>query len=161
MRGPTSSPRSHRAVIAVAIACLVVLSGPANVSGASPETDLRRLINMDRKQRDLRPLKGARKADRLAEQHSRRMARSGQISPSRNLPRKLENRGYRFRSWAQNVGCHRSVRRFHRATMRRRSSRKNVLGPRFRRVGIGVARTPADPDVCNGATVWVTEIFFG
>ncbi len=158
--------RSHRrprawAALIVVLTTLVALAGPAGDAIATPETDLRRLINLERSERGVRRLKGARKADRLAERHSRQMARAKDIFGSRNLAQKLRRRGYRFTTWAENVGCEESVRAMHRQFMRRRSSRRAILFERFRRVGIGVARTRSRPRVCDGGTLWVTEIFFG
>ena len=149
--------------VAVVLALVLGLSGWAlpTAGAASPETRLRRLINQERAERDLAPLKGARKADRLAETHSRKMARQEAISSSRNLERALRKRGYHFTSWGENVGCRDTVRAMHRSFMRRRASRRNIVFLGFRRVGIGVAFTEPDPQVCNGATVWVTQIFFG
>jgi uncharacterized protein YkwD len=147
----------------VSLATVLALAGTALPAGAlaDPETELRRLINVDRSERDLRPLKAARRASRLAESHSREMARAGEVFGSRNLPQKLRKRGYRFRSWSENVGCDESVRSVHRRLMRQRSSRRAILFPRFRRVGLGVARSEPKRRICNSATVWVTEIFFG
>jgi uncharacterized protein YkwD len=89
------------------------------------------------------------------------MARAKDVFGTRNLSQKLRRRGYRFTTWAENVGCQDSVRAMHRQMMRRRASRRAILFNRFRRVGIGVATTRSRPRVCDGGTVWVTEIFFG
>ncbi|MEX2274146.1 MAG: CAP domain-containing protein [Actinomycetota bacterium] len=147
---------------AVVLTLVLGLALPAlPARAADPETRLRRMINEERVRRDLVPLKGARKADRLAESHSRKMARAGTVSSSRNVERALRRRGYRFSSWGENVGCRQTLRAMHRSFMHRQASRRNILLRRFRRVGIGVVVTERDPRVCNGATVWVTQIFFG
>jgi len=54
--------------------------------------------------------------------------------------------------WGENVGYTRGgVRSIHRAFMRSSAHRSNILGGKFRRLGIGVAS--------SGGRMWVTEIF--
>jgi uncharacterized protein YkwD len=58
----------------------------------------------------------------------------------------------RLGRWGENVGyTYRGVRSIHRAFMRSRDHRWNILNRSFRKVGIGVDRARG--------RLWVTEIF--
>jgi cysteine-rich secretory family protein len=147
------------AALALALTLLAGLLAWTTSASAGRRGDVLDLINDERADRNLRRLRMLDRVSRLAQSHSRRMARRGEVFPSPNLPDAI--RRYRWSDWGENAGCGISLRRIHRGFMEDRSSRRNVLNPTFRRIGIGVARSEERPRICDHATFWVTEILFG
>lgn len=147
---PNASTGSRR--VGVAIALIVTLSSASLLADAiagtpahagRPQRRLLRMINDARRRHDARPLKMARRLTRLARRHSRQMARSRTLFHS---SRRIGG------TWGENVGyTYHRLRSIHRAFMRSRSHRRNILSRKFRRVGIGYDR--------SGRRLWVTEIF--
>jgi uncharacterized protein YkwD len=110
------------------------------------------LINEVRERRGVSTVRLAARASRLAARHSERMARDGEVSPS--------GIDYRYDEWGENVSCGRSIRQAHAKLMEAAEARRNVIRPRFRRVGLGIATSRPRRRVCHRADVWVTEVFF-
>jgi uncharacterized protein YkwD len=144
---PTAPPSTAKSLIVVAallvsaLLAQVLASSPAD---ASSQHQLLRLINAARRHHGVHELRTGRRVTRLARRHSRRMARSRTLFHSSSLGR--------LGRWGENVGyTYRSVRSIHRAFMRSREHRWNILHRSFRRVGIGL-------DKARGR-LWVTEIF--
>lgn len=146
--------------ITTALTCAFVLSGvvvgvatPAS-AGASvrPRQRLLTLINEVREHRGVPPVRLAARASRLAERHSERMARAGEVSPS--------GINYRYHEWGENVSCGRTIRQAHVKLMEAAEARRNIIRARFRRVGLGIATTRPKRRVCHRAEFWVTEVFF-
>jgi uncharacterized protein YkwD len=147
-----------------ALTCAFVLSGVVVgvVAGLAtpgfarasvrPRQRLLTLINEVRERRDVRPVRLAARASRLAGRHSERMARAGKVSPS--------GIDYRYDEWGENVSCGRSVRQAHAKLMEVAAARRNIVRARFRRVGLGIATTRPKRRVCHRARFWVTEVFF-
>jgi uncharacterized protein YkwD len=126
-----------------AFVTLVFASAPARA--ATPQHRLMNLINTTRRHHGIHELRSGRRVTRLARHHSRRMAQASTLFHSSSL-------GRIGRAWGENVGyTYRSVRSIHRAFMRSRDHRWNILHRRFRRVGIGLDRARG--------RLWVTEIF--
>lgn len=134
-----------------------VVAEPA-IAARKQRVKMLRLINRTRVGRDLRPMRLHTQVTRVAQKHSRQMAARKRVQSSGNLPRAI--RRWAKAGWGENVTCGSSLRSIHRRFMRDASSRRNILRPRFRRVGIGVVETDYPPRVCNGGNLWVTEIFF-
>ena len=120
---------------------------------------MRRMLNAERRARDVRTLRRGTKASRVALRNSRRMARQRDVFHPRNMPGAIKN--LRWSTWGDNVVCARSLEQAHRKVMSSRRSRRNVLNRRFRFVGIGVARSTPRPRACRSATYWITQIFYG
>jgi uncharacterized protein YkwD len=147
------------------LACGIALAEPllaTTEAVAGPREEARvvlRMINGTRRARHVRALRPSRRASRVAQRHSRKMARRGDVFHPRNLPRAIDD--LHWSRWGDNVACGRSLKHVHRKLMDSRDSRRNLLYRRFDHVGIGVAESRARPRVCRGATFWVTQIFYG
>jgi uncharacterized protein YkwD len=143
-----------------ALTCAFVLSGVVvgvatpGFARASvrPRRQLLTLINEVRERRDVRPVRLAARASRLAGRHSERMARAGKVSSS--------GINYGYDEWGENVSCGRSIRQAHDKLMEAAAARRNIVRARFRRVGLGIATTRPKRRVCHRAGFWVTEVFF-
>jgi uncharacterized protein YkwD len=114
---------------------------------ATPQHRLLNMINDTRRRHGTHAVRKGNRISRLARRHSRQMANARSLFHSSNL-------GRIGSTWGENVGyTYRSVRSVHRAFMRSRSHRSNILARKFDKVGIGVDRA--------GGRIWVTEIFAG
>jgi uncharacterized protein YkwD len=114
---------------------------------ANPQHRLLNMINETRRRHGTHAVRKGNRVTRLARRHSRQMANSRTLFHSSNL-------GRIGSSWGENVGyTYRSVRSIHRAFMRSRSHRSNILARKFDKVGIGLDK--------SGGRLWVTEIFVG
>jgi uncharacterized protein YkwD len=114
---------------------------------ATPQHRLLNMINETRRRHGTHAVRKGNRATRLARRHSRQMANSRTLFHSSNL-------GRIGSSWGENVGyTYRSVQSIHRAFMRSRSHRSNILARKFDTVGIGLDK--------SGGRLWVTEIFVG
>lgn len=143
-----------RITMAMALTCAIAVWGAAAAghAAAGPRRHLLALINEERVAHDVRPVRLASKASRRAERHSERMARAGRVFSS--------NADYPYRHWGEDVSCGRNIRRAHEKILEDRTARQTLLGPRYRRVGIGIATTRPRVRSCRRATYWVTEVFF-
>ena len=156
----TTTKRRFRAVVVAACTAAVLAPLAAMPAAtATPRAELLTLINEERTSRDLRRVGELPRVSRIARSHSEQMVRRREVFPSSNLPGAIS--GYDWREWGENTTCGPTIRWIHRHLMRNRSSRRNLLNPVFRSVGLGVARSRSHPNVCRGGTYWVTEIFFG
>lgn len=153
---PPRSATGRLVRITTAVTCALVLCGLASAgpAGASvrPRQRLLALINEVRERRDVRPVRLAPRASRLAGRHSERMARAGMVSPS--------GINYRYDEWGENVSCGRSIRQAHAKLMEVAEARRNIIRARFHRVGLGIATSRPKLRVCHRAGFWVTEVFF-
>lgn len=104
-------------------------------------------INRERRQRGLPRLRLREGLHDLARAHSRRMAQRGQLLHTYGLG----DRVCCWRAVAENVGYAPTVRDMHRVFMNSPAHRRNVLGPGYRHIGLGVVR--------SRGYVWVTEVF--
>jgi uncharacterized protein YkwD len=79
------------------------------------------------------------------------MAGSDNLHHNPNLSKELASMSWRI--LGENVGVGATIRSLHTAFMNSPSHRSNVLGRRYRLVGIGV--------VYSGGRTWVTVVFYG
>jgi uncharacterized protein YkwD len=143
-----------RAGVAVAVAGILVVGGPAAPpAGATTDSENRlfALINRARENHDRRPLRLGQSLSRKAHRHSARMADAGRIFHHSCLSCLLSS--WDWNAIGENVGVGSTLRSVHRALMDSRPHRRNILSRGFTRVGVGVVR--------SGGRVWVTEIFLG
>jgi uncharacterized protein YkwD len=120
-------------------------------AASSQVRTMRSLINATR---GLHRLVGLRLNDRLntvARRHSARMAGSDNLHHNPSLAKQLANMSWRV--IGENVGVGATVQTLHKAFMNSPSHRSNVLGRRYRLVGIGV--------VLSGGRTWITVVFYG
>lgn len=157
---PPRSAAGRPVRITTALTCALMLSAlvlglgsPAPAGAAvKPRERLLTLVNEVRERRGVPSVRLATRASRLAERHSERMSRAGEVSPS--------GINYRYDQWGENVSCGRSIRQAHEKLMESADARRNIIRARFRRVGLGIATSRPKRRVCHGADVWVTEVFF-
>ena len=142
------------ALVAVLAAGLTLSAGSPAWATADPsrwamkrETNESRIDNGVRRV-DLR----ARMSD-LAQRHSRKMARRGDLFHTRN-PAGYYLDGVSWSTWGENVGyTGGTVSQLQRLFMQSPDHRQNVLNGRFRHVAIGTVR--------RDGVLWVTVFFYG
>jgi uncharacterized protein YkwD len=97
--------------------------------------------------------------DRVAEGHSREMARTrtfAHILPSDgSMSERLRKAGYAYRSAGENIGLSIDPLSAHEAIASSPAHLKNLLDPQHRRIGLGIARGTS-PDGSEG--VYLTEV---
>lgn len=136
------------------------LSAPGERAGEGVADDaeaLARMLGAARAAGGLAPLARDPRLDALAREHAARMLaarRVGHDVGDGDPVQRFLDAGLSAKQTGENVAHAASAREAHRALWASPSHRANVLGPRFDRVGLGVAR---DPD----GSVWVTETFAG
>ena len=123
---------------------------------ADPE-NLRRMVNAARASEGLPPLAPDASLDQVAGDHARQMARAGRLAHDVGdgdpLDR-LRAAGIDTRDAGENAAYGASLALAHRATWASPSHRANLLGARFAKIGLGVAR-----DADGG--YWIVETFTG
>lgn len=127
----------------------------AGAGAADLPTALAAMVDAARRSEGLAALPRDPRLDRLAERHARAMRaarRLGHDLGDGDPAARAAAAGLALRLLGENVAHARSVRRAHRALWASPSHRGNLLEPRFRALGVGVAR---DPD----GSVWVCELF--
>lgn len=143
---PPASPASERA------------PGEAiSTMGVPPEDALTRMINAAREEHGLPPLARDPALDKLARLHAEEMRASGLVAHDvgGGLPRdRMDRAGIGFREMGENVARSRTVALAHRALWASPSHRKNLVHPRFDRLGVGVV-------VDAEGSVWVAQLFTG
>lgn len=117
------------------------------------ERTMVRLVNRSRRSHGLSALRVSWKLSRAAHSHSARMAKRGYLYEHSCLACLLNKSGVSWRVAGENVGFGSTLRGIHRAMMRSRIHRSNILNRQYRRIGIGVVK--------RGGRYWVTEIFYG
>ncbi len=144
-----------RLLLAVAVLGAVQSSyvGVATAASTSAEKQFVSLINTERTKRGLAPLSVNSGLTSVARRWTDTM-----VSKSRGCPSGLaHNRNYTEqvpRGWTrigENVGCGGSVTSVHKALMKSKGHRANILGE-FNQVGIGVT-------VDSRGSVWITQNF--
>jgi uncharacterized protein YkwD/uncharacterized membrane protein required for colicin V production len=99
------------------------------------------LINQERRQRGLTPLKMDRSLREAARAHSRDMLQKGYFShetPEGKTPaQRLDERGIRYRIMGENLALAPDVQLAHKGLMNSPSHRENILFPEYRAIGIG------------------------
>lgn len=115
---------------------------------AVPDGEVLRLeiaINLARREAGVPPLRLDPDLSELARAHCEDMARRGyfsHVSPEGRTPfDRLTGAGVPWRAAAENLALDRDPESAHEALMASPNHRRNILDPRFRRVGIGIVRT--------------------
>jgi len=118
-------------------------------SWSSTEQKLARLTNGARTGRGLSRLSLDPELSKVADVHSKEMARRGRLyhTPSSTLQRRVT----RWRRLGENVGYGADVRQIHRGFMRSYSHRANILSRRFSHFGVGIRSA--------GGYKWATIVF--
>lgn len=112
------------------------------------------LLNATRAMHDVRRLKRGWLLGVYAQRHSRKMAREHTLAHG-DLQGFLVSR-HAWHFWGENVGATSSaqpdpVLELHKALLASPDHRRNILDPRFRRVGIGL--------YSKGGVTWLTQAF--
>jgi uncharacterized protein YkwD len=148
---PAGLPARRLGVLAIAISALLFMvpgsTGPVEAM-TKADKQMRRLINAERLEVGEDRLKMADKLVWLAKGHSRKMAADETIYHNNRVPG-----GLPFKNvwWGENVGMGSSVKSLHDLFMQSDAHRANVLGPHFKRVGVGV--------VSSDGRTYVTVVF--
>jgi uncharacterized protein YkwD len=156
-KAPESIPRIPARILgvpllALALATTSFAASPTVSAATRPAEQVRWLTNHSRLERGLDQLHSNPRLSRIAARHSRSMAARGVLFHSRNVPHLL--RTWQWSRWGENVGMTNSpLSALQWAFMNSPEHRRNILGRRFARVGIGVAEV-------DGVS-WVTVIFYG
>ena len=140
------------AVLSLAV-CLLAgqMATSASAKLNERERRLHRYVQNARQSRGIPGLHKRRGLSREARTHSKRMAGRGSAYHQGCLSCSVGHSNWS--RLAENVAKARSVRKAHRALMRSRSHKRNILCRCHDRVGYGV--------VARGGWVYVTEIFMG
>ena len=140
-------------VFGLTLALSVVLAAVAPSARATwtPRLDMLRWMNSARSNHGAVVLDRGWRLRLLADDHSRQMARAGQIFHTVSLGAKLTSVSWRVAG--ENVGAGGSMRTLFDAFMKSDVHRDNILRHGFRRVGIGV--------YAQEGFVWVTLLFVG
>ena len=109
------------------------------------------LANVERGVAGLAPLAWRDDASALAAAHSQRMADAGTIFHNDQLFSAPVRSALAAKTLGENVGFGGSVAQIHSALMSSAGHRANILSPKFRVAGVGIAR--------NGAILYVTQVF--
>ena len=112
------------------------------VSPSDFERNVARLINEERGRQRLAPLAFSALLARVAENHSRDMARNGFFSHNNpeglGTEERINRAGYRWRAFGENIGCGQDAPdKIMAAWMKSSSHRENILGAAYTEVGIG------------------------
>ena len=146
--------RTLRVGLALSVS-LVLLGGQMATSASAKlnerERRLHRYVQNARQSRGIPGLHKRRGLSREAHRHSVRMARRGSTYHQGCLSCSAGHSNWS--RLAENVAKARSVRKAHRALMRSRTHKRNILCRCHDRVGYGV--------VARGGWVYVTQIFMG
>jgi uncharacterized protein YkwD len=135
----------------LALSVMLGAVAPSARAAWTPRRDMLGWMNTARNNHGSIALYRGHRLREMADEHSKKMANAGQIFHTASLGSKL-----RFVSWnvaGENVGVGGSMRALFDAFMKSEVHRDNILGPGYRRVGIGV--------YAHDGYLWVTLIFVG
>ena len=154
MRRIAATRSALAATVIVLVTLLFVGLVPSPASAATAlEKQMLRHTNASRDRHGLKPLRLDAGRTSKAHRHSAAMARAGELYHTGD-PADFYLRGVRWSRWGENVG--RSTGKLdglQDAFMASPVHRSNILGSRYKRVGVGVVR--------RGGAHWVTLFFFG
>jgi uncharacterized protein YkwD len=170
-------------VAATLVAILAVLSSPAvapasaascinaeTPAGELDKRDLRKaitcLVNKERKKHDLAKVGRNRKLQKAAQRHTNVMVKTDcllhQCPGEANIDRRIRKSGYLdgARSWAyaENTGCAVTARAMVARWLDSSFHRENMLGQKFRHIGVGVSDQPV-AEVCKPDHSTFTAVF--
>lgn len=119
------------------------------------EEEMVRLVNQERRQHGLAPVRFDAELQEVARAHSEEMWQRGyfaHVSPVTGTPTdRLREAGIEYRSAGENLALAPSVQIAHRGLMRSDGHRANILSPTFSRIGVGAITTP------TGSTMFTQE----
>lgn len=139
--------RSSMLILALAIgASFAPVTAQA---AATPEARFVELINIERTERGLSPLRSRNDLAAIAERHSERMRQDADIYHNSDLGDEIPGS---WQSAGENVGVGFDVDGLHAAFMASRGHRVNILRAGFDTIGLGVVIDPS-------GDVYVTEVF--
>lgn len=148
----TARPRPARAAAALVAAVLVLGAAPP-VAAASATPQERRLLTLVNRARENRGIPALRMGPRMrtrAHRHSLRMANRTRLFHHRCLSCVLPKP---YQAIGENVAVGGGLGPIHRALMRSRPHRRNILCRCYRKAGMGVVR--------RDGRLWVTQRFWG
>jgi uncharacterized protein YkwD/uncharacterized membrane protein required for colicin V production len=112
----------------------------------SAEEEIVALVNAERQKHALAPLAVEPRLREVARAYAQTLAASGTLShtgPDGSTPtQRLERAGIRFVTAGENLAFAPTARSAHEVLMASPSHRANLLAPRYRRIGVGVASGP-------------------
>ena len=142
-----ASPRPVGVGVAgVVFAFLLVSAAPAAQAATTAERSVHVMINEARAASGVGSLNLSDRLSRIAHRHSKAMANSGGLFHSCLC-------GIGGHRLGENVGFGADRESVQQQLMASPPHRANILGSKFRRVGVGVVR--------QGGRTWVTQIFIG
>ncbi|MGH9000379.1 MAG: CAP domain-containing protein [Acidimicrobiia bacterium] len=118
-------------LVAASVALMVLMGLGAAVAGE----DLTSLTNSDRVRNGQASLYTARELQAFAQNRAEEMARTGRLSHTEDLGRKISN----WQRLGENVGRGRTLQEIERLYMGSPAHRENVLSADFTQIGVGVA----------------------
>jgi uncharacterized protein YkwD len=125
---------------------LTTLTVQNAMAAAAPTSEVARLVNVERKKRGLRLLKGNSVLAQIASGHARDMYHreyfSHQSTDGRTMRDRFEDANFDFRYAGENIARgQKTAQRVMTAWMNSPGHRKNILNPRFGRIGVAKAGT--------------------
>jgi uncharacterized protein YkwD len=149
---PTRSTAPRRLIALTALLALLVTAPSPVAASLADRRELLAATNADRIDRGLPRLRLNTRLSKLAQRHSRQMARADRLFHTSD-PDRYYLRGLRWWAWGENVGyVSGSARDLQRLFMRSRPHRDNILTRRFDRVAIGAIR--------RDGVLWATVFFY-
>ena len=134
-------------IFTLIVATVIVASSAQTALAASAEWTILSKINADRRARGLPALTMDSELQRVARNHSAKMANQGRLSHNPNLGSQVSG----WRRLGENVAVATTTSGVHRVIMGSSEHRANVLDPGFNGVGVGI--------VSKGGRLWTTEVF--
>ena len=119
------------------------------------EQEILRLLNLERTDRGVGPLRADQALTQQARRHSEKMARANELShqfpDEPEVSSRLRSAGSFFDYSGENVALNQNAAGAHHGLMNSPPHRANILSPNYNAVGIGVLRV--------GQQIWVTQDF--
>ena len=134
------------------VATLLATLGATPAQARTTREKILAKVNAIRSNHGVRRLDCVSPVNDLAQDHSRRMARTRTLFHTSDLYSKLRSR-IRLSTWGENVGYAPRWWRVVTLWMQSPSHRRNMLNGRFSRCGIGAVQ--------SGGRIWLTLIFVG
>jgi uncharacterized protein YkwD len=107
------------------------------------EQEILDLTNKERTKAGLKPLKANEKLTKAAREHSKNMARQEKMDhelDGKTPAARVRKAGYKFNAMAENIAYgQRTVEEVLESWMTSEGHRANILNPKYREIGIGVA----------------------
>lgn len=136
----SAAPRVLTTLLATLLSLAFFVAAPvdaeASVRASSREVSFVDLINDERAQHGLRPLRIRGELTRVARAWSGSMAATGSISHNPQLTRQVED----WSRVAENVGVGPEAASLHRAFMNSPLHRRNILNGAYTELGVGIVR---------------------